>query len=150
VSEEQEPPEEQPQPAWRRVTSSTWMFAVGVSVVALGVGVALIFAGSGDSGGTAGDRPTESSTPLDPVEQCVVTVSDLLRQSVQAMDNGYQRGIDLNDVARQYGTNSRIWYAFAQSQSRLQLDVYSNGEGGALTRIQPFVRDECENWVPQG
>jgi hypothetical protein len=47
------------------------------------------------------------------------------------------------------GRQSLIWQAFMHSQATLVGDVYSNGENGALTRIQPFVREEWQQSVPR-
>ena len=144
-----QPVEETAQPGWRRVTSSRWAFAVGVSAMVIGVGVLFIVSSSGNPSGGTADSHTESSTPLDPVEQCVVNVMGLMNQSLQAVQNGYQNGIDPNDVAVQYGTESPTFRAFSQAQPTLIDDVYTHGASGELTRIQLTVRMQCGQWQPR-
>lgn len=115
--------------------------ALIVGVAALIVSAVLILAVSG--GHDDGSSAAESPGPRTPQEACVVTVMDLMAQSRQAVQQGYQNGLDLNDLAVRYGTESAVWRAFAHSQALLVLDVYSHGADGPLTRIQPTVRQQC-------
>lgn len=116
-------------------------------LIPLLVVLALVATGCGTSNRdqtAAQQRVLPSPKPMSPQEQCVVDVMGLLQQSLQAMQDGYQNGIDPGPVMTQYGTQSAIYQVFVQAQGALAGDVISHGTDGALTRIQPQVRERCE------
>lgn len=87
-----------------------------------------------------------SPAQMDPQERCVVAVMGLLARSIQAVQDGYSSGLNLDEVAAQYGAESATFRAFAYTQSDLIGRMYSSGADGQLAAIQPLARQECQQW----
>lgn len=91
-------------------------------------------------------RTTVSPTPMTAQERCVVAVMDLLSQTLQALQQGDTSGLNLDQVATEYGTESPTFKAFAYTQSDLISRVIAHGAAGQLTAIQPEAQQQCGAW----
>jgi hypothetical protein len=86
---------------------------IGASVVAIIAISALSSHGNGVSTTPSGSLSTASSTAaaqaaLTPAQSCAVTVEILLSKTVSAMEDGYQGGIDVNQIMDEYGETSPV------------------------------------------
>jgi hypothetical protein len=86
--------------------------------------------------------PVETVT-IDVTEQCVVAVMGLLARAEQAVQQGSTQGLDMDQLAARWGTQSAVFQTFAATQAVLIGDVVQHGPDGALTRIQPEVQARC-------
>jgi hypothetical protein len=120
-------------------------FSGGVLVVV----IAIIMTAAGRSPQSQ-DSPaagsSASTSPMSAQERCAVEVMGLLDQSLQGVQQGYAGGLNADQVASQYGTESDVFKAFTYSQSEMIGDVMAHGAGGALTRIRSRVCQQCAEW----
>ena len=119
---------------------------IGAVVVAI---IAIIIALSSHGNG-ASTTPSGSSAAtqaaLTPAQRCAVTVEVLLSKTVSAMEDGYQGGIDVNQVMDEYGEQSAVFQAFAQLDGQVMAYVVQHGPGGSVTSVGSQPQQLCQEY----
>jgi hypothetical protein len=120
------------------------IIVLGSLVLAGAVAVSIGMARNSPAFPPAASPVAASSAPsLSPQEQCTVQVMGLLNRSLLAVQEGYTGGLNIDQVAAQYGTDSATFKVFAATQTTLIGRTISRGASGQLTAIQDEVRQRC-------
>jgi hypothetical protein len=125
-----------------------WAAIIGgaVAVLALVLVVLTVRGGNdaGSSGGSAARQPVAETSPED--NPCVTAMMDYMRQSLQLLqkDPGADQSSVELAVGMKYRTSDAMYGIYYRLDQQLTADVLKNGANGALARILPAVRQECE------
>lgn len=124
-----------------------WISLIAASGILVGAIPAAYFVSRSSAAHKEQSPVIVTSASADPVEGCTTTVMGLLARMFQAVQNGYSSGLNLDEVAVQYGTESPVFHAFSYLQADLIGRVVTHRADGQLTAIQPQVRQECRDWM---
>lgn len=126
-----------------------------ISAAARAVAAALLSAGCGSGPAGAPPHPAVSASQasqaagspaiLSPLDRCVAEVDQLLVEDLNAIEQGYD-GIDLDQVAAQYGVQSPVFEAYSQLQAQLAMDAFQYGAASALAPVERQVRPMCQQY----
>jgi hypothetical protein len=83
---------------------------------------------------------------LTPAQRCAVTVEVLLSKTVSAMEDGYQGGIDVNQIMDEYGAQSAVFQAFAQLDGQVMGYVVQHGPGGSVASVGSQPQQLCQEY----
>ena len=124
---------------------------IGAVVVAIIAFAALSSHGNGVSTTPSGSLSTASSTAaaqaaLTPVQRCALTVEVLLSKTVSAMEDGYQEGIDVNQVMDEYGETSPVFQAFLHLDGPVITYVGQYGPDGSVASVGSQVQQLCQEY----
>jgi hypothetical protein len=75
----------------------------------------------------------------------VVAVDQLLIADLKAIVQGYS-GIDISQVAAQYGVQSPVFETYSQLQAQLTENAFQYGASNALAPVYPQVRPMCQQY----
>jgi hypothetical protein len=120
----------------------------GISAVVVAT-IAIIIALSSHGNGVS-TTPSGSSAaaqaPLTPAQRCAVTVLVLLNKTVSAMEDGYQGGIDVDQVMDEYGEQSAVFQAFAQLDGQVMGYVVQHGPAGSVVSLDSQPLQLCQEY----
>ena len=117
---------------WAKVGAAGLLVAV---IIAISVGVAS--SGNNDQDVSADPAPDLGETdptadsptdePLTRTERCQAVVMDYLVQVPDALNDGYEGGIDLAPIMYKYGSSSAEWRTASSAQAHLISNIILNG-----------------------
>lgn len=83
--------------------------------------------GGGTDNVTAGPSDAPASIPATQLDQCIQVLTAWESANIDALNQGFTGGENLNDIITQYGSQGPIFHAALTLQSRLLVDVSAHG-----------------------